>query len=355
MKTYVRGDLDNTWTGKFTLYKPMTAALDGQNDAVRYVKSGSTYELRAVADGGHAANRSYQWYSVNSAGGETPVSGATSSTLKVPATAENNLLDFRCTVSDGIGSAVTGKIGVREIYTIRFQCGEEGKAIPDGEKKYGESYTIPRPASVREDCEFDQWQGSDGNVYSDGAMYSGNADLELTAMWKTTQKIKASINRKAVIYGKTVPVTIRNLNGRAVSLESSNPKILKVTDDNRIKVVGFGRANLTVTASGNESYKGSSYTIKLIEVKPPKMKGVTIKKTENGDYLLHWKDIRKKGVKNSGKLCYRVYSDNFTYKPLKENSFELPGRLKGKKAILWIEYKVGGHTVTSKEIKKKLP
>lgn len=125
------------------------------------------------------------------------------------------------------------------------------------------------------------------------AVNDGRTTVESSRIWfskqKKSQKItyqKGSIENQKLAYGASFHLNAKcNGAGASISYKSSDPKVLSVTKDGKLKAKGYGKATVTITASDSpvDEYGKTEKKLTLTVVpKQVKLSKVTKEKNSQG-------------------------------------------------------------------------
>ena len=348
---------DSGKIAEFRLYKPLSVQLNQSSEVSG--KSGESIPLTVSVSGGTGSSTyNYQWYTVSDSSTKQ-IQGATEQTYQARVDGKKI---YMCEVSDEIDTVSTQQVTVLQMSTIRYELGYEAEDPESETKNYGEPFMITFQPE-REGYDFEYWKGSDGRIYRGGDRYTTEKDLTLLANWTSKKKISAKLKdnkRNRIVYGKTARIEIKNRNGRAVRLESSDSNVLATIGSDLIKAVGFGSADITVVVPKSEGYKEERYVIKDIKVLPPEVKGFKLLKKDKTNYIYTWKDtvgsLRKKSRTNAKKYKLRyIYiimktgdKGKDSLVRLYENQAYIPLGYKGNTMKIYMYYKCKGETMEGK-------
>lgn len=224
------------------------------------VKAGTSVTFGVTASGGHSTNYIYQWYYATSqSGAGMRISGATSSTYTIDANHVDISLNGRyyyCVVSNGQYEVESGRAKL----TVKTDDTSE-PVLPPGNNQTG------------------------GNQNTSGGSHtsSGLKTQTINAISRTV-----AYQKKAMFLGAST-----NGNGR-LTYKSSNPKVVAVLPDGRIKIKNFGTAVITINASQTASYAAASKQI-TIEVVPKKGGLKKVLSPYSRCLKLAWKKDKKAG------------------------------------------------------------
>lgn len=193
------------------------------------VAAGTSLSLAVSASGGNPNSYTYQWYYASSETGiGTRINGATSSGYTIPSSEMTETIHGRyyyCIVSNGVYSVESRRTRVLV-----------HRGTPPG----------------------DNQTGGNQNTGGGSPTSSGLKAQTINAVSRTV-----SYQKKEIFLGAST-----NGDGR-LTYQSSNPKVVAVLSDGRIKIKNFGTAVITITASQTASYAAASKQI-TIKVVPKK-------------------------------------------------------------------------------------
>ena len=185
------------------------------------IDSGSTTSFSVSATGTHLK---YQWYYRTPSGSSYSISGATSSSYSVTASADNSGRSYYCRVYNYGNELYSSSAQLTARYTISYSANGGGGAPSAQRKTHGYTLTLSSTKPTRSGYEFLGWSTNSSATYASytaGSTYSTNGNATLYAVWKRPQYTvyfnanggSVSTSSKQVTYGSTygsLPTPVRD-------------------------------------------------------------------------------------------------------------------------------------------------
>ena len=303
------------------------AALVGNNGAFSmYGRVQSKY--RAVVPVAHLSISSDAWDTMDdgtsgSGGGEAasvPLSVSAPQMLR-----SQNVAGFTVEATGGLTSSYT--------YQWYYAPSETGNGFPLGVSDY--KALVWQDNALYIDLHADDVP--DG-LYLYCAVSDGRTTVESSRIWFSKNKTKQTITYNEgpikngqIAYGASFGLKAKS-NGAAskITYKSSNTKVISVSASGKVKVKGYGKAVITITASDSyvDEYGETSKKISLTVI-PKQVKISNVKKPKDSQGKLQSVTVKWKADNSIDGFQYNVaYNQNYTngmngVKPGKENSIKL--------------------------------
>lgn len=129
-----------------------------------------------------------------------------------------------------------------------------------------------------------------GTICNDGNINeSGNTENKPTE--SLTQKKEQVISANSInktYSNKTFSLNVKTSGDGKLTYKSNNNKVVRISSLGKVKMVGYGKATITIVASETDSYKVATKQIE-IRVNPPKAKKVKVKSLKKETIKISWR------------------------------------------------------------------